>query len=303
MAGDLAKVVVIVGPTASGKTALSLSLAKEFNGEIISADSRQIYQEMDIGTAKATKIELNGMKHYLIDIKKPDADYSAGQFKKDALQAIRQILKQKKLPIVVGGTGLYISTLVNNLNIPEAKEDKKLRTKLEKEIEEKGLGQVFKKLVELDPEAAYVVDPKNRRRVVRALEVALLTGQTFTSQRKKGEPLFDFVQIGIRGTPETLKRKIEERAHRMYGDGLIEEVRKLIAKYGRKPKAFEAIGYREIIDYLDGKITLEESRAQMIKNTWQYARRQLSWFNKDKKVKWVNNKKEAMGLASKFLKA
>ncbi|MBI2063220.1 MAG: tRNA (adenosine(37)-N6)-dimethylallyltransferase MiaA [Candidatus Yanofskybacteria bacterium] len=297
MKNKLPKVIVIVGTTASGKTALSLKIAKKFNGEIVSADSRQIYRGMDIGTAKPTKEELKKIKHHLINIKNPRQDYSVGQYKKDALVAIRKILKIGKLPIIVGGTGLYVSAMVNNLDFPEVEENKKLRAKLEKEIKTKGLKYVFKKLVELDPESAYIVDPNNPRRVIRAMEVAILTGQPFSSQRKSGPPLFDFLQIGLKILPETLKEKIQKRTAQMIKNGLVEEVKKLVKKYGYKPKAFEAIGYREIIDFLRGKINLKEAEDLINKNTWHYARRQMTWFRKDPAILWFDFKPVRSSLA------
>lgn len=295
------KVVVIVGPTASGKTALSLFLAKKFNGEIVSADSRQIYREMDIGTAKAAPDERNVVKHRLIDIRDPDQDYSMGQFKKDAVRAIGQILKEGKLPIVVGGTGLYVSALVDNLEIPPVRENKKLRARIEKEIKERGLDYAFKRLIDLDPEAIYIVDPKNPRRVIRALEVALTSGKPFTAQRKKSEPLYDFLQMGIQQKPEALKQRIAKRVRMMLGDGLVDEVKKLVKKYGSKAKPFDAIGYREIIEYLDGKISLEEAIAKISQDTWRYAKRQMAWFKRDERIKWINDSEEASGLIAYFL--
>jgi tRNA dimethylallyltransferase len=294
------KVVVIVGPTASGKTALSLHLADEFRGEIVSADSCQIYKGMDIGTAKASKEERKKIKHWLIDIKKPDQEYSVGQYKKDAVKAINQIIKSGRLPIVVGGTGLYISALVNNLDFPKVKEDKNLRKQLEKEIEEKGLRAVFDRLVELDPEAAYIIDPNNPRRVIRALEVAILTGKPFTEQRRMGKPLYDFLQLGITQPAEVLKDRINKRVDYMMKHGLIEETGKLVKKYG-KVKALDSIDYREIIYYLDGKITREEAAELIKKNTWHYAKHQLTWFNKDKRINWVSDPKEAEKLLKQFL--
>ena len=303
---NLPKVVVIVGTTASGKTALSLEIAKKFNGEIVSADSRQIYRGMDIGTAKPSQKEMAAVKHDLINIKNPNQDYSVGQYKKDALAAIRNILKTGKLPVVVGGTGLYVSALVNNLEFPEVKENKKLRAKLEKEIKTKGLNFVFKKLVELDPEAAYIVDPNNPRRVIRALEVAISTGQPFSAQRKSGTALLNFLQIGLKLSPEILKEKIQKRTGQMIKNGLVEEVKKLVKKYGYKPKALDAIGYREIIDYLKGRTTLKEAEDLINKNTWHYARRQMTWFRKDPAILWFDSgqkstKKKVLRSISKFL--
>jgi len=295
------KVIVIVGPTASGKTALSLALAKKFNGEIISADSRQIYRGMDLGTAKATPKERKEIKHYLIDIKNPDQDYSVGQFKKDAIKATGQILKKGKLPIVVGGTGLYISALVNNLEFPKVKEDKKLRAKLEAEIKKYGLAYLFDKLIKLDPEALYIVDPKNPRRVVRALEVALISGKPFTALRKKGKPLFDFLLIGLNPPVEVLKKRIAGRIREMTKDGLVKELKGLVKKYGYKAKPFDAIGYREIIDYLNGKISLEEAINTISQNTLLYAKRQMTWFKRDKRIKWLENYEEADKLIKNWL--
>ena len=187
----LPKIIAIVGPTASGKTALSVALAQKYHGEIVSADSRQIYRGMDIGTAKPPVSERGGIPHYLFDIKDPNEEYTVADYKHDAVLAIQDILNKKKLPILVGGTGLYIDAVLDNLDIPKMKADPELRAKIEKDIAENGLAAVVKKLVDRDPEAAYIVDPKNPRRVVRALEVAILTGEPFTAQRKKNEPLFD----------------------------------------------------------------------------------------------------------------
>lgn len=305
----LQKIIVIVGPTASGKTAVSLILAKEFRGQIVAADSRQIYIGMDIGTAKPARDKNSkfkvytseGIPHYLIDVKKPNNSYSVGQYKKDACIAIRKILGDSKLPIIVGGTGLYVSSLVDNLEIPKVKENKKLRKQLEREIGEKGLKTLYDRLINLDPEAANIVDPHNPRRVIRALEIALATGKPFSEQRKKGKPLFDFLQIGITQSPEILKMRIEKRVKKMINDGLAQEVKNLIKKYGEKQKAFDAIGYREIIQYLNGQITLEQAKELITKNTWNYAKRQMTWFNRDKSIKWVEDPQEAEKLVLNFI--
>jgi len=303
------QLLVIVGPTASGKTALSIKLAKKCNGEIISADSRQIYRGMDVGTAKppfspaspsaslrtgprvgaktsvpsgksrvGTQYISEGVPHHLIDIRNPNEDYTVADYKRDAIRAIRKILKKGKLPILVGGTGLYVKSVVENLGIPKVKENPELRREL-------GLDALFKKLVALDPEAAYIVDHKNPRRVIRALEVALITGKPFTAQRKKLKPLFDAEIIGITLPNEKLKMKIEKRVDEMIKNGLVDEVKGLYAKYGRV-KALEAISYLEIIDYLEGKSSLDEVIAQIKINTWHYAKRQMTWFRKDKNIQW-----------------
>ena len=295
----LNKLVVVLGPTASGKTSLAIKLAKEFDGEVVSADSRQIYQGMDIGTAKP--MELEGIKHWLFDIKKPNQIYTVAQFKKDAVKAIKDIQKRGKLAILAGGTGLYIKAVVENLDIPKVKANPLLRQKIEKEIAERGLEHVFKKLIEFDPEAAYIVDPKNPRRVARALEVTLLTKKPFSQQRKIGNPLFDVLEIGISLPKEKLIERINLRVDQMIKDGLVKEVEDLIKKYGQNQQAFDAIGYREIIDFLNKKTTLEQAANLMKKNTWHFAKRQITWFKKDKKIIWIKSLKEAGALCQDWL--
>ncbi len=293
--------IAIVGPTASGKTALALELARQLNGEIVSADSRQIYRGMDIGTAKPTKAEMSAVPHHLIDIKYPNEDYSVAGYKRDAIAAIKEILRRHRLPILIGGTGLYIDAVVKNLDIPAVQADPALRRKLDAEIARDGLEAVFKKLVALDPEAAYVVDPKNPRRVVRALEVAFATGRPFTAQRKKNEPLFETLKIGLVISPAVLRERIDARINQMIKDGLIEEVKELVERYGANCAAFDAIGYRELVPYLAGQTTLDTSLTAMKLNTWHYAKRQLTWFKKDPAVHWVADGAQAAELAQRFI--
>lgn len=290
---SLLKIIVIVGPTASGKSTLAIQLAKKFNGEIVSADSRQIYRGMNIGTAKPTKKELAVVPHHLIDIKNPDENYTVAEYKQDAIKTINQILKKKNLPILVGGTGLYIKSVIDNLEIPEVAPDPKLRDKLEKEIGEYGLKYLFEKLVKLDPETAYIVDPHNPRRIIRALEIALKTEKPFSSQRKIGKSLFNFIEIGMEWPKNILDKRINKRVDLMIKDGLIDEVKNLVKKYGKKQQSLDAIGYREIIDYLNEKITLSEAVNLIKKNTRDYAKRQMTWFKKDTRINWIKNKKEA----------
>lgn len=301
-ARGLPKLIAIVGPTASGKTALGIALAEKFGGEIVSADSRQVYRGMDIGTAKPTAAERRAVPHHLIDIKNPDEDYTVAEYKSDAITAINDIVGRGKLPLLVGGTGLYVKAVTENLDIPKVQVDPKLRAEIEAEIARDGLDAVFKKLIALDPEAAYVVDPKNPRRVVRALEVAITTGAPFTAQRKKHEPLFDTLTIGLNPRPEVLRERIDRRVDAMIHDGLVNEVSALIKKYGRTPVAFDAIGYREIIDYLNGALSLEDATAAIKINTWHYAKRQMTWFKKDGSTQWVSDLNEALALAENFLR-
>lgn len=295
------RLIVILGPTASGKSGLAIKLAKKFNGEIISADSRQIYQEMNIGTAKPTKKELKIIPHHLIDIKNPNQNYTLAQYKNDAIKTINKVIKRGKIPFLVGGTGLYIDAVVNNLEIPRVKPNQKLRKQLEKEIETKGLKFLFDKLVALDPESAYIVDQNNPRRVIRALEITLLTNKPFSQQRKKGEPLFDALKIGVGVPPDKLKKRIYKRVDLMIKKGMTKEVKNLLIKYTSKPIAFDAIGYREIIDYFKGKINFEEAANLIKTNTWRFAKRQLTWFRKDKNIRWISSEKEAEKLIKNFL--
>lgn len=289
MSPERPKIIAVVGPTASGKTALAIQIARQLDGEIVSADSRQVYRGMDIGTAKPTREEMRAVPHHLIDIKNPDEEYTVAEYKADAVEALRDILARKKFPIMAGGTGLYIKSVVENLDIPKIKADPILRKKIEDEIKTEGLQAVFEKLVALDPEAAYIVDPKNPRRIVRALEVAITTGIPFTVQRKKQEPIFNALVLGLNPPPEMLRTRINGRVDQMMRDGLIAEVEGLVKKYGADCQAFDAIGYREIIDNFRGRCSLAEAVAQMKMNTWHYAKRQITWFKKDKTVRWVEN--------------
>ncbi len=295
------QIIVIVGPTASGKSVLAVEIAKRFNGEIVSADSRQVYRGMDIGTGKITKKETAGIPHHLLDVASPKRDFNVSHFKRRAEKKIKEIIARGHVPILVGGTGLYIDAIVKNLEFPKVKGNKNLRARLEREIKKYGLDYVFKKLVDLDPEAAYIVDPRNPRRVIRALEVALTSGRPFSAQRKIGEPLYDILEIGISVPPEKLKERITGRTRQMFEDGLVDEVSSLIKKYGSNCKPFDAIGYREVIDYLERKISLAKAVEQMKKNTWHYARRQMAWFKRNENIKWVKNYKGAELLLRDFL--
>lgn len=295
------RVLVIVGPTASGKTSLGIKLAKKFAGEIISADSRQIYRGLNIGTAKPTLQERQAISHRLIDIRNPNQPYTVAQYKRDCIKAVRQTLNKNKLPIIVGGTGLYIKAVVDNLTIPQVKADPLLRGKLEQELQDRGLNFIYKELIKLDPEAAYIIDPRNPRRVIRALEIALSTKRPFSETRRQSKPLFDFLQIGISQPREKLRTRIDKRIDMMIREGLIDEVKNLIKKYPVQTRAFEAIGYREIIDHLQGKTSLEEAAKAMKKNTWHFAKRQLTWFRKDKSIHWLTTQAQAEKLTKNFL--
>lgn len=297
----LPRIIAIVGPTASGKTALGITLAKTVGGEIVSADSRQIYRGMDIGTAKPTVAERHAVPHHLIDIRNPDEEYTVAEYQRDAIVAVDDILARNKIPFLVGGTGLYVRAIVENLAIPNIPANPKLRAEIEQTVARNGLEATFKKLIELDPEAAYVVDPKNPRRVTRALEVALATGIPFTAQRSKRTPRYDALTLCLNSPPEILHRRIDRRVDAMMRDGLVGEVKTLIRKYGRTPVAFDAIGYREIIDYVAGTLSLEEAVATIKINSWHYAKRQITWFKKDRSAHWVDDPDEAYSLVKLFL--
>lgn len=291
------KLIVILGPTASGKTELAIKLARKFNGEIVSADSRQVYRDLDIGTAKPTKKEQREVLHRLIDIKNPNQPYSVSQYKQDAIGAINKIIQRNKIPFLVGGTGLYIKAVVDNLYIPKVKPDLKLRRRLEVIIENKGLKNLYEDLVKIDPEAAYIVDPQNPRRIIRALEVAFKTKKPFSQQRKKGRPLFEVLQIGLPPNKERIEKRVEE----MVKAGLVKEVKNLIRKFDKNLATFDAIGYRETINYLEKKTSLPEAVEKIKKNTWHFARHQMTWFKKDPRIHWVKTKKEAEKLIKQFL--
>lgn len=320
------KIVVIVGPTASGKTDLAIKLAKKYNGEIISADSRQIYRGLNIGTAKppissptlvgATKSGVppfrrkggaaeyvsGGIPHHLIDIRNPDQPYTVAHYKKDAIAAIKKVLKKNKLPILVGGTGLYIKAVIDNLEIPEVKPNPRLRKRLEKKLKEKGLNFLYEQLIKLDPEAAYIVDRNNPRRIIRALEITIATNKPFSGQRQKGEKLFNALRIGMNLPKEKLREKINKRVDLMLRAGLVNETKQLIKKYDPDLPVFDAIGYREIINYLQGEISLPEAIDLIKKNTWHYAKRQITWFRKDTEIRWIKNEREGFRLVEKLLK-
>jgi len=297
---ELPKILAVLGPTASGKSALGIKLAQKFGGEIVSADSRQIYREMDIGTAKPSHEELEAVPHHLIDIKDPGEAYNLSAYKKDALRAIAAIRGKGKLPILVGGTGLYAQAVTDNFDIPEVPPDPELRAKLEEELKEKGLEKMFASLVEKDPEAAYIVDPRNPRRVVRALEVVINTGIPFTAQRNRSPKIFNTLKLGLFQGWDELNEKMDRRVDLMMEAGLLEEVRQLLSKWGRT-EALDAIGYRELLSFLDGKTGLPEAVQEIKANTRAYAKRQMTWFKKDKEIVWLKSPDEADRLVKDFL--
>ncbi len=302
----LKPLIVILGPTSSGKTELSLKLAKKYNGEIINADSRQIYREMMIGTGSPLEVEkdndnscklIDKIPHHLLGITKPNQKFTLSEYQKIAIKRINDIHGRNKIPILVGGTGLYISSIVDNLVIPKSAPDNKIREKLQKHSDE----YLFGRLEKIDPKSAQIIGPNNKRKLVRALEVYELTGKPFSSQQAKGKSLFEILQVGIKTNREKLYEKIDRRVDEMIRIGLIEETKSLIAKYSQDLPAMSGIGYFEISSYLEGRSSLDESIQRMKFRTHQYARRQMTWFKKDKRIKWIETFAETEELVKVFL--
>ena len=288
------KVIVLIGPTGSGKTAWAKILAQKFSGKIISADSRQIYRGLDIGTGKDKRYP-----QALIDIINPGKSYSVAQFKKDAEALINQYLAMKALPMIVGGTGLYIDALIYGYIIPDLKKDSLVfRQKLEKLSDDK----LLDKLKIYDSVTYKKIDPKNRRRLIRALEVSMLSKLPFSRLQKKQKSQYEYLILGIKTERDTLYAKIDARIDQMIKDGLVEEVRILIKKYGRNITTFNTIGYKEIIDYLDKRQTLSEAVQKIKFNTHAYVRRQDTWFRKDKNINWISDIHDAEKMIQKFVK-
>lgn len=282
---------MIVGPTASGKTKLSVELAKLLNGEIISADSMQIYKYMDIGTAKVTKEEMEGIKHYLIDEVFPDEEFSVARFQELALKYIEEILQKGKTPIIVGGTGLYVNSLVYNINFSESQGDWGYRDKLTKEAEEKGIEVLFERLKEVDPETADKLHLNDTKRIIRALEVYEQTGKPMSyhvKESRKIPPKYDFRIIGLSWDRALLYDRINKRVDKMIEDGLLDEVKSLVEKgYDNNTIAMQAIGYKEILAHLRGEMTLDEAIELIKLGSRRYAKRQITWFKRLENLQWV----------------
>lgn len=293
------KVVVIVGPTSSGKTEISLKLAKKFNGVIISADSRQIYKDMDIATAKIKKTEQQNIPHYMIDIVKPDEKFTLSLYQKTVLNLLNSIAKnntkktKKILPFIVGGTGLYVKSIVDGYKIPSVSPNKDLRDDLNK----KTLTELIKKLTKLNPN--HNIDTSNKRRVIRAIEVL----NTIDSLKPEySPPNFEFLQIGILVPRDKLNQKIDQKIEVMYKEGLVKETKLLLNKdYDINSPAMSALGYKHIYNYLKNKITLKQALELMKQSTKRFAKRQMTWFKKDTRINWVKTETEANKLIQDFL--
>ena len=285
------KVIVICGPTASGKTALSIELAKKINGEIISADSMQIYKDMNIGTAKPTIQEMQGIKHYLLDFVSPEERYSVAQYKEDAKKAIREILEKGKKPIIVGGTGLYIDSLIYEIEYPQIEFDENYRKNLEVIANNEGLQKIYDMAVKIDPDAMKKISNNDKKRIIRVLEIYNATGKTKTEQEvesRKNEPEFDYKVYAINWDRKILYDRIDKRVDIMIEQGLIDEVKNIIKKYNKFPTAMQGLGYKEVVEYLNGNYTKEEMIEKIKKETRHFAKRQITWFRKEKSTIWLN---------------
>ena len=293
------KVVVVIGPTASGKSGLGIVLARKFGGEIISADSRQVYRGMDIGTGKVSKKEQKSAKHHLLDVANPKKVFTVSDFKKLGQRAVFDIASRNKVPFVVGGTGFYVDALIYDLVLPEVPPDKKLRARLDKFSAE----HLFKMLRKLDPKRARAIDPKNKRRLIRALEIILTTGKPIP-KLASGYSLmasrYNVLWLGLK--PKNLEKRIKERLDMRLRQGMVKEVRKLLA-LGVSKKRFNDLGleYRWVGRYINGEINRKEMRDGLLKDIIKYSKRQMTWFKRNKEIHWIKDRKEAEKIIRKFL--
>ncbi|OGU36898.1 MAG: tRNA (adenosine(37)-N6)-dimethylallyltransferase MiaA [Ignavibacteria bacterium GWB2_35_6b] len=286
------KVIVITGPTCSGKTYLSIKVAEKLNTEIISADSRQLYKYLNIGTAKPSHQELKKVKHHLIDCFEPDKDYSASKFENDALNIIEKIFVENKIPVVVGGSGLYIKSLVDGI-FDTVDKDEEYREELLQIRKEKANEALYELLKKVDPESAEKMIPQNWKRIIRALEVYKLSGKKIGELQKEysRENNIEFVQYALDWDRKILYENIEKRVDEMIEQGLIEETKNILAKsFDENINALNTVGYKEIISYLKNEITLERAVELIKRNTRRFAKRQMTWFRKDKRIIWLNVK-------------
>lgn len=284
------KLLAIVGPTASGKTRLSLALAEQMGGEILSADSRQIYKHMDIGTAKPTREERKNIPHYFIDILDPREEYNAGAFGTDARQRIADIIRRKKIPILVGGSGLYIKSVIDGFFEGPGK-DPEIRAQIEARMNKEGIENLLSALQKVDPLTASHMEVSKPRRIMRALEVYYSTGKPISQlhAEQASVPSFEVVQFGLQWERERLYNRINERVDSMFSHGLIEEVEDLRSKgYTRELNALNTVGYKEVFEYLEGKFDRNRLINLVKQNTRRFAKRQLTWFRTDSRINWID---------------
>lgn len=284
------EIVCVVGPTASGKTEYAINLAKKYNGEVVSCDSMQIYRYMDIGTAKPTQEEMQNIPHHMIDFVDSREDYSVADFVRDARACINDILERKKLPVLCGGTGLYVDSILNQIEFSEEKKDEKYRHQLQELAQVKGNDAVYALLLEQDPKAAEAIHPHNLKRVIRALEIIKTTGMTKEEADKKArkEPVYQATIYGMQMEREKLYQRINLRVDQMMDRGLLDEVRRLLEMgVSRKSTAMQAIGYKELAEYFDGFCSLEEAVDSIKRESRRYAKRQMTWFRRNSDIIWI----------------
>ncbi len=303
------KVIVIVGPTCSGKTALSLEIAKKLDSEIISADSRQIYKYLNIGTAKPSDEELFTVKHHFIDLLKPDQNYNVNQFENESLEIIKKVNKKNKTPIVAGGSGLYIKAIIDGI-AESADTNEEIRKELLEKKNQLGEEYIYEELKKIDPKSAAAMLPQNWKRVIRALEVYKITGKPIwehhrEQKMKKRKTQITFFQFGLLWEREFLYKNIEHRVDKMIESGLIDEVKNILSmNYNKELNSLNTVGYKEIISYLDGEISLDRAVELMKRNTRRFAKRQMTWFNGDKRINWfkMNSSTNLSEKAEKIIK-
>ena len=297
------EVVAIVGPTASGKTALSIKMAKAFDGEIINGDSMQIYKGLDIGTAKITEDEMEGIPHHLLDIKEPTESFSVAEYQSLVREKIAEIQSRGKLPIIVGGTGLYVQAVLYDFQFTKEEVDEEARKKYYDELAAIGPDAMHAKLMSLDPETAKTIHPNNTRRVIRALEMVELHGVSKASEEhNRGNiALYHHLIIGLDMDREKLYERINLRVDLMMEKGLLEEVKGLYERGIRDVQSVQAIGYKELYAYLDGKLTLPDAIEQLKQNSRRYAKRQLTYFRNKMDVEWIGNEWDKIEKYSKLL--
>lgn len=276
------RVIAVVGATASGKTSYAIELAKKINGEIISADSRLVYKGMNIGTAKPTIDEMQEIPHYMIDVVEPEYNYSVGLYVKEAKKHITDIISRGKVPIVVGGTGLYFRVLLENYDLPDVKPDYELR----KELSSYSYEELLEMLTKLDEKAANSVEKNDKKKLIRYIEIIKLAGKPLDLVRGVKEKEFNVEWVGLNFPREILYDRINKRVDWMIEQGLIDETKKLLQKHGRISNITDTIGYREVLSYLDGELSLDEAKDKLKQNTRNYAKRQLTWFRKNEQINW-----------------
>ena len=285
------QVIVICGPTASGKTRLGIELAKKIDGEIVSCDSMQIYKDMTIGTAKPTEEERSEAVHHLVDFVLPSERYSVAEYKKDAENTIEQIIEKNKKPIIVGGTGLYLNSLVYGIDYPNIVTDLNYRQELEEKVNKEGLESLYKEATKIDSKAIEKISPNDKKRILRILEIYHSTGKTKTeieADSRKNGPKFDYKIFVLNMDREKLYDRINRRVDLMIENGLIEEVKALLEKYKEFPTAMQGLGYKEVVEYLENKTTKDEMIDKIKQETRRYAKRQITWFKSYKDAIWLD---------------